>query len=336
MDRRSFTYEELLQSEKWKQKRRQILERDGWRCRECGYVPTYDHIDFSIQVSYVPDPHNSFATETGPGVLFANPAPLHVHHHYYVLGKAPWEYADDALITLCPDCHVSVHKKGTTPVYSHEHRRVVYLSACIRCGGRGHLPQYRHVQGGICFRCRGAALEGISDQLISAAIPSGVLSDGEALVHSAQQHSTNPASGPKTCWSRGLFVDEVSTPRLLQLENGEQREYWRLALLRRYMLNTYWACRYFWLDDPRAPDISSMRDLMARETDLLPYEMFRIVDVGIKSRPFLLEGHSEPVTRRDGSVVLQHSAALIVLEGESEESALKATFRGVQMRSSSS
>lgn len=26
---------------------------------------------------------------------------------------------------------------------------------CPRCSGRGYLPQYKHVQGGVCFRCGG-------------------------------------------------------------------------------------------------------------------------------------------------------------------------------------
>lgn len=26
---------------------------------------------------------------------------------------------------------------------------------CDRCGGTGHLPQFNHVEGGICFKCRG-------------------------------------------------------------------------------------------------------------------------------------------------------------------------------------
>lgn len=30
---------------------------------------------------------------------------LHVHHKYYEPGKKPWEYPDEALITLCESCH---------------------------------------------------------------------------------------------------------------------------------------------------------------------------------------------------------------------------------------
>lgn len=35
-------------------------------------------------------------------------------------------------------------------------RRSLGRSAtCPKCGGRGYLPEYRHVSGGICFRCYG-------------------------------------------------------------------------------------------------------------------------------------------------------------------------------------
>lgn len=27
---------------------------------------------------------------------------------------------------------------------------------CPRCGGSGYIHQYRHVEGGICFLCRGS------------------------------------------------------------------------------------------------------------------------------------------------------------------------------------
>jgi|GEM_PF-3079553 len=30
---------------------------------------------------------------------------------------------------------------------------------CGRCGGSGYLPQYRHVEGGVCFRCRGSGID---------------------------------------------------------------------------------------------------------------------------------------------------------------------------------
>jgi hypothetical protein len=64
-------YSELLKSPKWQRKRLEILERDNFKCVNCG----------------------------------SEDNTLHVHHHYYESGKKPWEYPDRVLITLCEGCH---------------------------------------------------------------------------------------------------------------------------------------------------------------------------------------------------------------------------------------
>lgn len=85
------------------------------------------------------------------------PKGLNVHHKYYIAGKKPWEYDNDALITLCQDCHGLEHKTKQTPVYRDIHFNDIsgYAQICDRCGGEGYLPQYKHVEGGICFKCYG-------------------------------------------------------------------------------------------------------------------------------------------------------------------------------------
>lgn len=44
-------------------------------------------------------------------------------------------------------------------------RELLYCNAikCSRCNGSGYLPQYEHVENGICFRCwgEGVALESL-------------------------------------------------------------------------------------------------------------------------------------------------------------------------------
>jgi len=65
------TYSEKLRDPKWQKKRLGILNRDNWTCRVCG------------------DKENT----------------LHIHHLYYKKGAEPWDYPDDALRTLCGDCH---------------------------------------------------------------------------------------------------------------------------------------------------------------------------------------------------------------------------------------
>lgn len=66
------SYSELLKRPEWQKKRLEIMQRDGFRCRECG------------------------STEKT----------LHVHHLIYEKGMKPWEYHDHCYITLCECCHV--------------------------------------------------------------------------------------------------------------------------------------------------------------------------------------------------------------------------------------
>ena len=85
------------------------------------------------------------------------PKGLNVHHKYYVNGLKPWEYDNDALITLCQDCHMKEHQTKSTPVYRSLYSKQLhgYAQICNRCGGSGYLPQYSHVEGGVCFKCYG-------------------------------------------------------------------------------------------------------------------------------------------------------------------------------------
>lgn len=83
---------------------------------------------------------------------------LNVHHKYYIKGKLPWDYEDDALITLCESCHKLTHKENKTPIY----RSIIptitldsYAQVCDRCGGGGYLPQYDYYCNGVCFKCWG-------------------------------------------------------------------------------------------------------------------------------------------------------------------------------------
>jgi hypothetical protein len=64
-------YAEKLKSPKWQKKRLEVLERDEFRCLQCG----------------------------------SEDKTLHVHHLFYEFGLDPWEYQTDSLETLCEDCH---------------------------------------------------------------------------------------------------------------------------------------------------------------------------------------------------------------------------------------
>ena len=65
------SYLEKLRDPRWQKMRLQIMERDGFKCREC---------------------HSDSGT-------------LNVHHRFYRKGAAPWEYEPQALVTLCEKCH---------------------------------------------------------------------------------------------------------------------------------------------------------------------------------------------------------------------------------------
>lgn len=69
------TYKEQLRSPKWQRLQSQIRERDNYKCQLCGATDSF----------------------------------LHVHHLYYSPGAKVWEYDQEALTTLCEDCHKAAH-----------------------------------------------------------------------------------------------------------------------------------------------------------------------------------------------------------------------------------
>lgn len=80
-------YYKNLQSTEWKELRKRILQRDGYKCRFCGQS---NH--------------------------------LQVHHKYYNKYPNnkyvdPWNYPDSAFLTLCKRCHEHWHQTNTNKVY---------------------------------------------------------------------------------------------------------------------------------------------------------------------------------------------------------------------------
>jgi hypothetical protein len=74
------TYTEKLKDPRWQRKRLEIMERDDFRCCECG----------------------------------DKDSTLNVHHLYYEKGNDPWDYANCFLKCLCASCHESWHKSRST------------------------------------------------------------------------------------------------------------------------------------------------------------------------------------------------------------------------------
>jgi hypothetical protein len=165
-------YTQLLLTSEWLAKRLQIIGRDNSRCQKCNafgtefdpsgrpYLSDLEEGEIGEQALY--DQYGGFIDmfpiwgwkEVRDYTVKA--CVLHVHHKYYIKTQLPWEYPDDALITLCQSCHSELHKREKVVTYGNVMRSMgEYLTPCFRCNGAGHLPEYSYYKGGICFRCNG-------------------------------------------------------------------------------------------------------------------------------------------------------------------------------------
>lgn len=70
-------YSSILRDPRWQRKRLEIMERDKWKCSQCG----------------------------------SSESELHVHHLQYKYKLKPWEHSSEYLKTLCDNCHKSIHKE---------------------------------------------------------------------------------------------------------------------------------------------------------------------------------------------------------------------------------
>lgn len=119
-------YMKAIESREWKKMRAAVLNRDNHTCQKCGCK------------------HD-----------------LRVHHKYYVMGHAIWDYPSSAFETLCEDCHTEFHSENSVDVYDRipslgsQYKRIK-LQKCPRCNGHGYIPKYHYVEHGICFLCWGS------------------------------------------------------------------------------------------------------------------------------------------------------------------------------------
>ncbi len=118
-------YGDLLSCFEWKYKRLTVLFRDNYECNDCKKRGKSNH----------------------------------VHHEYYVQDKLPWEIDNEGLITLCRTCHALRHQKMMIPVFRFSGNNKILVSkenpSCSRCGGTGYFHEYKHIENGVCFKCRG-------------------------------------------------------------------------------------------------------------------------------------------------------------------------------------
>lgn len=74
------TYSELLKDPRWQKRRLEIFQKDRWTCTRCP-----NGLDDGKE--------------------------FHAHHLHYLPNCPPWLYPDDAIVTLCEDCHAKAHGK---------------------------------------------------------------------------------------------------------------------------------------------------------------------------------------------------------------------------------
>jgi 5-methylcytosine-specific restriction endonuclease McrA len=87
------SYSLQLKDIKWKNKRAEILKRDGYKCRRC-----------------------------------SSKSNLHIHHKIYVEGRMAWEYTNQFLITLCSNCHEQEHNKKQVSDFVKTDKKIIKLS----------------------------------------------------------------------------------------------------------------------------------------------------------------------------------------------------------------
>jgi hypothetical protein len=161
-------YGELLNCVEWQKRRADIISRDWSTCRTCHKIGTDSVFTGNRLIHFyheLDEEAESFDDEgrfrVGARMVLKRtnePVSIHVHHKYYVLSRKPWEYEDDALETLCSECHATFHQNNRVPVWLDDTSRYMqeHLTPCPRCNGAGHFPEYSHVKAGRCFYCNGS------------------------------------------------------------------------------------------------------------------------------------------------------------------------------------
>jgi hypothetical protein len=141
-------YFDLLKCDEWKIKREEILERDNYRCNKCLKSRTINSKVVDNKRIYTYE-INGEAYETDSYIN------MQIHHTLYIYNKLPWDYNQKYLTTLCNHCHQKLHNDSTVNIWDQNELHKMEFGHCDRCAGKGHLPQYRKIQNGICFKCQG-------------------------------------------------------------------------------------------------------------------------------------------------------------------------------------
>lgn len=124
MKMKQMSYYELLSTRIWREKRQQILYRDGFKCQNCGKIQ-----DKELH--------------------------LHIHHKVYRTYQSPILQENKDLITLCENCHEKHHQNNDILILDNKEQNVIQDGICYKCKGTGYLPKYNYYHDGECFNCMG-------------------------------------------------------------------------------------------------------------------------------------------------------------------------------------
>jgi 5-methylcytosine-specific restriction endonuclease McrA len=178
------TYADLLTTTEWKEKREIIIKRDNLKCACCGKkenkideLDGYRDMTEKERSEFLKNAKEEFLkSESGQswmkiigglpkfGVPMVkkenyveqNSVILNVHHKYYIKDKKPWEYKNEALITVCSKCHTDIHNSEKIIIYDNENFvNPITVEKCWKCNGTGYLDQFHYFMSGICFACKG-------------------------------------------------------------------------------------------------------------------------------------------------------------------------------------
>jgi 5-methylcytosine-specific restriction endonuclease McrA len=185
-------YEKLLLTIEWRDFREQHLKRDGYSCLHCKKkdgeyfserillnafevssrnkaIERWVTMFLKITKSNILNRGGTYNENVERDILMKKAQHSHaeykfervvlqLHHTYYIFNSLPWQYPSASLKTLCIKCHTEVHNSIKIPVYQDKDLTRIhgYRGNCSRCAGTGHLSEYNHIQGGICFECGGS------------------------------------------------------------------------------------------------------------------------------------------------------------------------------------
>lgn len=152
------SYGELLLTKEWRDFRKVILKRDKGQCQICKKYGNRLAWELKVENLYVRQSTEIEKEHLNNDVEYSSThVELHVHHKYYVKDHYPWQYSEDALVTVCMECHENIHDNEEIPVYLQIDKEIKLPTCkCAKCNGKGYIKNYKYYMNGVCFSCDGA------------------------------------------------------------------------------------------------------------------------------------------------------------------------------------